>query len=412
LKVTARIPSVTEVEVEVAPRTTVARLKRRLCSILGLEEELTKLLLDGKPLKEEWPVSKLKLESKKLEIDYFWSRQMIIWGMEGQAKLREARVLIAGAGAIGNEAAKNLAMLGISRFTIVDYDAVEISNLSRMLFFDSADSGRLKSEVLAKRLHHKFPHLEITAVQGRLESIPLKVFLESSIIASGLDNFASRVFLSSISRRYLIPLVDGGIAGYQCRVQSYVPPEDPCPICPITSSQYGRLVGLRNPCDAPVEEAKIPSLSTTISLVASIQAQEIAKILIGYDDFLKRGEWPTVTGRPIEGIWLGDLRYNRYSVLKLVKNPNCMVCGEHGESREIVRRIEIPLARLASSGERNKILRDLFPDSEEFLFFNLQQDSVKMDESSFKRNLKRGDYILVTLKRKGGGYFEVVAKLI
>ncbi|MEM4251617.1 MAG: ThiF family adenylyltransferase [Candidatus Bathyarchaeia archaeon] len=381
MKVTARIPSVTEVEVEVTPNTKVARLKRRLCSILGLEEELTKLLLDGKPLKEEWPVSKLKLDSRKLEIDYFWSRQMIIWGKEGQAKLRESRVLIAGAGAIGNEAAKNLAMLGIRRFTIVDYDAVEISNLSRMLFFDSADSGRPKSEVLAKKLHHKFPHLEITAVQGRLETIPLKVFLESNIVASGLDNLASRVFLSSISRRYLIPLVDGGIAGYQCRVQSYVPPGDPCPICPITSSQYGRLVGLRNPCDAPLEEGKIPSLSTTISLVASIQAQEIAKILIGYDDFLKRGEWPEETGRPIEGIWLGDLRYNKYTIVKLVKNPDCMVCGEHGESREIVKRIEVPLARLASPEERNKVLRELFPDSEEFLFFNLQRGSAKIDES-------------------------------
>ncbi|MEM2107501.1 MAG: ubiquitin-like protein, partial [Candidatus Bathyarchaeia archaeon] len=94
MKVTARIPSVTEVEVEVTPNTKVARLKRRLCSILGLEEELTKLLLDGKPLKEEWPVSKLKPEPRKLEIDYFWSRQMIIWGKEGQAKLGKSRVLI------------------------------------------------------------------------------------------------------------------------------------------------------------------------------------------------------------------------------------------------------------------------------------------------------------------------------
>ncbi|MEM2943009.1 MAG: hypothetical protein QXT81_06265, partial [Candidatus Bathyarchaeia archaeon] len=192
----------------------------------------------------------------------------------------------------------------------------------------------------------------------------------------------------------------------------YVPPGDPCPICPITSSQYGRLVGLRNPCDAPLEEGKIPSLSTTISLVASIQAQEIAKILIGYDDFWKRGEWPEETGRPIEGIWLGDLRYNKYTIVKLVKNPDCMVCGEHGESREIVKRIEVPLARLASPEERNKVLRELFPDSEEFLFFNLQRGSAKIDESSFKNNtLRSGDYILVTLKRKGGGYSEAVAKL-
>lgn len=413
MKVTARIPSVTEVEVEVTPGTTVARLKQRLCSKLGLEEELTKLLLDGKPLKEDWPVSKLKLESKKLEIDYFWSRQMILWGEEGQARLRDSRVLIAGAGAIGNEAVKNLAMLGIRRFTIVDYDTVEVSNLSRMLFFDKTDSGRLKSDVLAKKLHHKYPHLEITAVQGRLESLPLNLYLESDIIVSGLDNFASRVFLSSISRRYLIPLVDGGIAGYQCRVQSYVPPDDPCPICPIASSQYGRLVGLRNPCDAPIEEAKIPSLPTTISLVASIQTQEATKILLGHKDFLKTGKWPETTGRPIEGIWLADLRYNKYSVLKLAKNKNCMVCGEHGESRDTVTKIEIPLSELASPDTRNRLLKDLFPGSDEFLFFRLQQGTItKIDESSLRKDkLKKGDYVLVTLKRKGGEYSEAIARL-
>jgi len=413
LKVTARIPSVTEVEVEVTPKTTVAKLRRRLCSKLGLEEELTRLLLDGKPLKEDWPVSKLKLESKKLEIDYFWSRQMILWGKEGQARLREAAVLIAGAGAIGNEAVKNLAMLGVRRFTIVDYDTVEVSNLSRMLFFDKADSGRLKSDVLAKKLHHKYPHLEITAVQGRLERLPLNVFLKSDIIVSGLDNFASRAFLSSISRRYLIPLVDGGIAGYQCRVQSYVPPDDPCPICPIAISQYGRLVGLRNPCDAPIEEGKIPSLSTTISLVASIQTQEVAKIIIGYKDFLKTGKWPETTGRPIEGIWLADLKYNKYSVLKLAKNKNCMVCGEYGESRDTVKRIEIPLGEMALPESRNRFLRDLFPDSEELLLFKLQHGGiVKMDDGSpGKDSLKKGDYILVTLKRKGGEYSEAIARL-
>ena len=240
MKITARIPSVKEIIVDVPSNITVAELKQILCKKLRIEHDLTKLLVDGLPLKENQKISKIKLKSKKLEIDYLWSRQLILWGENGQAKLGKARILIAGAGAIGNEAAKNLTMLGIRHFTIVDYDKVEISNLSRMVFFDKVDAGKPKSKVLAKKLHDKYPHLEITAIEGKLENLPLEVYLDSNLIVSGLDNFASRFFLTSISRRYLIPLVDGGITGYQCRVQSYVPPNDPCLICPITREQYGK----------------------------------------------------------------------------------------------------------------------------------------------------------------------------
>jgi molybdopterin/thiamine biosynthesis adenylyltransferase len=413
LKVSARIPSIKEVEVNVSPNTTVARLKQIICNKLGLEENLTRLLLKGKPLNEKTQLTKLKLGSEKLEVDYFWSRQMILWGEEGQANLRDSRALIIGAGAIGNEAAKNLAMLGIRNLTIVDYDTVEVSNLNRMIFFDKTDSGRPKSRILAEKLHRKYPHLEITAVEGRLEKLPINVFLDSDVILSGLDNFASRVFLTSISRRYLVPMVDGGIAGYQCRVQTYIPPDDPCPLCPVSSSQYGKLVGLRNPCDAPIADIKIPSLPTTISLVASIQTQEVVKVLLGYKYYLENHSWPEATGKPLEGIWIADLKYNKYSTLKLVKNRNCLVCGEHGEAKDIVIRTEIPLTRLVSPAARGRYLRSIFPDSEDFLLFKIAGGTTsKLTEESMRKDtLKKGDYLLVTLKRRSGEYSEAIAQL-
>jgi len=414
LKVSARIPSVREIEVDVSPNITIARLKKVICAKLSLEGSITRLLLDGKPLRENSRLSSLKLGSKTLEVDYFWSRQMILWGEEGQARLTNSRVLIAGAGAIGNETAKNLAMLGVHHLTIVDYDVVEISNLSRMLFFDGRDFGKPKSKVLAEKLHLKYPYLDITAIEGRLERIPADVFLNSDIIVSGLDNFASRVFLSSISRRYLIPMIDSGIAGYQCRVQSYIPPENPCPLCPVSGSQYGKLVGLRNPCDAPVEEAKIPSLPTTISLVSSIQTQEAAKVLLGYKAYLRDGMWPEKTGKPLEGIWIADLRYNKYSILQLTKNKNCMICGEHGEASEAVKRLEIPVNEFSRTESRERYLKGLFPDSKIFQLFRLSGGlTTKLSEDSIGKDVvKRGDFLLVTLKRRSGEYSEAVAKLI
>jgi molybdopterin/thiamine biosynthesis adenylyltransferase len=389
LKITARIPSVREIVVDVPSNITVAELKRILCEKLKIEQDLTKLLANGMLLKENQKISKLKLNSKKLEIDYLWSRQFILWGEDGQAKLGKSNVLIAGAGAIGNEAAKNLAMLGIRKFTVIDYDKVEVSNLSRMIFFDKSDAGKPK-----------------------LENLPLNVYLDSDIIVSGLDNFASRFFLTSISRRYLIPLVDGGIAGYQCRVQSYVPPNDPCPICPITREQYGNLVGLRNPCDAPIEEAKTPSLPTTISLVSSIQTQEVVKILLGYNNYSQTEKWLDTAGQPMQGIWIADLKYNKYSLLKLAKNKNCMVCGEHGEARTPVERIDIPIKKFFSRNLRDKYLRNLFPESDEFIFFKMSEGKpIRINNDKIlKKNLERGDYLLVTLKRKGE-YIEAIIRL-
>ncbi|MCW4043159.1 MAG: ThiF family adenylyltransferase [Candidatus Bathyarchaeota archaeon] len=412
MKITARIPSVKEIMVDVPSNITVAELKRILCEKLKIEQDLTKLLVNGIPLQENQKVSKIKLKSKKIEIDYLWSRQLILWGEDGQAKLGKSNVLIAGAGAIGNEATKNLAMLGIRNFTIIDYDKVEVSNLSRMVFFDKSDAGKPKSKVLAKKLHNKYPHIAITAIQGKLENLPLKVYLDSDIIVSGLDNFASRFFLTSISRRYLIPLVDGGIAGYQCRVQSYVPPNDPCPICPIAREQYGNLVGLRNPCDAPIEEAKTPSLPTTISLVSAIQTQEVTKILLGYKNYLQTEKWPETTGQPMQGIWIADLKYNKYSLLNLVKNKNCMVCGEHGEARNTVERIDIPIKKFFSSDLRERYLRDIFPESDEFLFFKMSKGKpIRINNDKIlKKDLGKGDYLLVTLKRKGE-YIEAIIRL-
>ena len=167
MKITARIPSIKEITVDVPSNITVAELKRILCERLKIEQDLTKLLANGIPLQENQKVSKIKLKSKKLEIDYLWSRQLILWGEDGQAKLGKSNVLIAGAGAIANEAAKNLAMLGIRNFTIIDYDKVEVSNLSRMVFFDKSDAGKPKSKVEPKNVREKLLEEVIKEHYGR-----------------------------------------------------------------------------------------------------------------------------------------------------------------------------------------------------------------------------------------------------
>src|SRR3990170_996080 len=240
----ASLPSYKQIEVELNPGRTVKDLKRLVCEKLGIEPELTKLLFRGKSLSENARLAKLKGAEEPVIVDYLWARHLLLWGADGQRTIRSATVLLAGAGAIGNEVAKN------------------------------------QAEVLAKNIHRKFPYVETIAYRGDLERMPLKLYLDSDVIICGLDNVVSRIYLSQICRKYSIPMVDGGITGLNARVHVYIPPDDACPICIFPPNQYSQIVGLRNPCDAPLEQDAVPSFATSISLVSSIASQEIIKLVL------------------------------------------------------------------------------------------------------------------------------------
>jgi molybdopterin/thiamine biosynthesis adenylyltransferase len=324
-------------------------------------------------------------------------------------------VLIAGAGAIGNEVAKNLAMLGVKELLIVDNDAVELSNTSRMIFFDAKNQGMNKAEVLARNITTKFPHVEASAWTGSLEGLPLQHLLGVDVIMCGLDNVLSRIYLAQISRRYSVPMVDGGIVGYQGRVQVYAPPDMPCPLCTFPSSDYGRIAGLRNPCDGPAEETKVPSLPTTISLVSSIQCQEAAKLIMGYQTYLKDRSWPKETGEPLRGVLMIDLRYNRYSLMEVKRNKNCIVCGDSGVAGKPVPILRIPTARLRDSTSRlYKAVYDemKLTDQQIMLFCQKGTKTVRVDKGRSLRKLGLGaESVLTMVTQQGPDYSEAIVRL-
>jgi len=417
MKIKAHIPSVEELEVYVPKGLKIKDLKQAICRRLEIEPEFTRLLLDGKVLDEGKKLPKFDARSKKIEVDYLWARHLILWGKRGQAKIRNSTILIAGAGAIGNEVAKNLAMVGVMRLIIVDYDVVELSNVSRMIFFNQSDAGKSKAKVLAQKLHRRYPRIEIVAYDSALEDIPLGTFLESDVIVCGLDNVASRIFLTSISRKYSIPMVDGGIAGYQARVQVYAPPDAPCPICPLPSSQYAHLVGLRNPCDAPVEEAKTPSLPTSISFVSSIQTQEALKLILGYKDFIESKTWPQYVGEPLKGVLIADLKYNRYSNLDLRRNETCIVCGKEGVGKDLAQKIEIPFRSLRNSTNRlwKLVSRQLDGDVEDLQLFKIDVgETIKIDYGTKLDvySMGIGDVVQAIFKKKPDEYKEAVVRFL
>jgi molybdopterin/thiamine biosynthesis adenylyltransferase len=414
MHIQASIPGYKQINLDLNPSSSVGDLKKAACRKLGIEPELTRLLLNGKQLRESLHLSEIKSPKARITIDYLWARQLLVWGSEGQRKLQAASILLAGAGAIGNEAAKNLAMLGARKLLIVDLDRVEMSNTSRMIFFHPKDIGKNKAEVLAANIHTRYPYVETSAYRGDLESMPLKHYLDSQLVVCGLDNVVSRIFLTQTCRRYSIPLVDAGVIGLTGRVQSYIPPDDTCPICLFPPNQYSNIVGLRNPCEGPPDQQTIPSFSTSISLVSSILAQETVKVIQGLEEFKSTKHWPEKTGEPLRTVLFLDLKNNRYTSMKVDRSSRCIVCGKDGTARDIAARGEVSIKTLSAKGAERAIRYVAkLQDELATIYLETSSGTTRMEGySTLGKRLRRGDYLRILSEAKNGGLHESILRLV
>jgi molybdopterin/thiamine biosynthesis adenylyltransferase len=414
MKLRASIPQYKQIEIDLNPTTTIREFKQIVCRKLGIEPDLTKCVLHGKQLAERSTIARLRTVKDAVILDYLWARQLLVWGAEGQQRIRNATVLLAGAGAIGNEAAKNLAMLGVGRIIIVDRDRIELSNISRMIFFQPKDLGKNKAEFLARNLHLSYPFVTTTAYRGDLESMPLKLYLDSQVVVCGLDNVVSRIFLTQTCRKYSIPLIDAGIIGLNGRVHSYLPPDDACPICMFPANQYSTIAGLRNPCEARLEQETVPSFATSISLVSSILAQETVKVILGLKEYKSTKKWPEKTGTPLRSILFVDLKNNRYSTMDLKRSERCIVCGKDGTGRNLVPRNDLPLPTLRSKTTVDEAVRKAsnLGERELTIFAETPEGTRKIEgKSPLRRAGKQGDYLRILAEGKNQELHESILRL-
>jgi len=410
MKIEAEIPSLKKIILEIDEKTTVDQLRNILCKKLGLEPNLTTIIQKGTPVPGE--IQANSLPDKKIELDYLWARQALIWGLKGQKHLRKAKIFLAGAGSLGNETAKNLALMGIGNLTIADYDKIETSNLSRCIFFDKEDVGKYKAETLVAKLRKKYPFTSFKVYNRKVEEIPEEEFLLSDLVISGLDNLSSRIFLTTVSNKYRVPLVDGGMISNQCRIQAFIPGETPCPICIVPVLNYGQLTGLRNPCSAPIEDGVMPSLMTSTSLVSALQSSEAVKLIFHR---LKKQKLENIVGQPIKGVLIIDLQYNRFTHLPLKKNPNCFVCGKKGIAKEPIRILETSIGSQTPNYERivKDIKERLKTMDKPKLYVNKDGTYINLtkNEDLKKTGIHKGSYIHVIFKNKDKQYKEVIIKL-
>lgn len=217
-----------------------------------------------------------------------YDRQRAIWDQE---ILRKARVLVVGAGTLGNEAVKNLALLGVGSITIIDNDIIERVNLNRCLLFREEDIGLPKARVAAERARELNPDIDVSYhIADVIFDFGGGFFENFDIVLSCLDNREARMYLNRYCYLVRRPLVDGALEGLSGEVKVVIPPTTSCLECAFDDLSY-KLIAEKYSCSgAKFTQAKevIPMVIHTSAIIAGIQVQEAVKILHG--DFSNGGK--------------------------------------------------------------------------------------------------------------------------
>ena len=217
--------------------------------------------------------------------DRYATFQFIAWW--DQARLRSSTVMVVGAGALGNEVLKDLALMGVGRLLIVDLDLVEPGNLSRAPLFRPGDAGRPKAEAAVQSVKSLNPDVQAQAIHGDvITRVGLGVFRRMDVIIGCLDNREARLALNRSAFRLDKPWVDGAIQELSgvCRV--FWPGQGACYECTLTPQDW-QTINLRYSCTLLSRErwleGKVPTTPTIASIIGAMQAQEALKILHGLE---------------------------------------------------------------------------------------------------------------------------------
>ncbi len=214
--------------------------------------------------------------------DSRYDRQERIWWWD-QSRLLSSRVLVVGAGALGNEIVKNLVLVGVGRIDVVDMDDIENSNLARCVFFTEADQGRPKAVVLAEAANRLNPDVVITPFVRPVQTLGSGSLVDYDMVIAGLDNREARLWLNTACRRLGKYWIDGAIEGLQGLARVFGP-DGPCYECTLSEADLAQL-GHRRSCAllSPDDLAlgRTPTNATTASIIAGIEVQEAIKLLVG-----------------------------------------------------------------------------------------------------------------------------------
>ena len=247
-----------------------------------------------------------------------YSRHLILpdVGVEGQQKLKAARVLLIGAGGLGSPAALYLAAAGVGTLGLVDFDVVDKTNLQRQILHGTSTVGVSKLESATARIHDLNPNVRVETFETRLTSAnALDIIREFDIVADGTDNFPTRYLVNDACVLLDKPNVYGSIFRFEGQASVFHATRGPCYRCLYSEPPPPGLV-------PSCAEGGV--LGVLPGIIGSIQAMETIKLILG-------------VGQPLIGrLVLFDALKLQFRELKLEKDPDCPVCGTRPTVTELI----------------------------------------------------------------------------
>jgi molybdopterin/thiamine biosynthesis adenylyltransferase/rhodanese-related sulfurtransferase len=246
-----------------------------------------------------------------------YARHLIIpdVGVEGQKRLKAARVLLVGAGGLGSPVALYLAAAGVGHLGLVDFDVVDVTNLQRQILHGTKDVGRRKIDSARERIADINPFAELTTYETALTSRnALGIIEHYDLVVDGTDNFPTRYLVNDACVMLGKPNVYGSIFRFEGQASVFSAKDGPCYRCLFPE---------------PPPPGTVPScaeggvLGVLPGLIGTIQATETIKLILGI-------------GEPLVGrLLLVDALGAQFRTVKVRKNPTCPACGTH-EIRELI----------------------------------------------------------------------------
>lgn len=247
-----------------------------------------------------------------------YSRHLLLpeVGPQGQRRLKQARVLLVGAGGLGSPVSLYLAAAGVGTIGMIDFDTVDETNLHRQILHGSSDVGRPKLDSAREHLAEVNPHVAFESIPERLTSAnALEILGEYDLVVDGTDNFPTRYLVNDASVLLGKPNVYGSIFRFEGQASVFWGEQGPCYRCLFAE---------------PPPPGMVPScaeggvLGVLPGIIGTIQATEALKLLLGVGD--------TLVGR----LLMLDALRMRFREIRLRKDPECPVCGENPTVRELI----------------------------------------------------------------------------
>ena len=238
-----------------------------------------------------------------------YNRQIVIeeFGLEGQEKLKQAKVFIAGAGGLGSPISMYLTTAGVGTIRIVDNDSVELSNLNRQILHWDKDIGKKKVVSASDKLRQLNKDVQIEAIEEMItEANVSQLVADSDLIVDAMDNLPTRYLLNKTAIEKDIPFFHGAVHGLEGRAMTIIPGKTACLMCVYRGA---------------VPKGKFPVIGVTPAVIGCIQATEVIKYIVGTGKLLT------------DRLLIYDGLNSKFSEFLVRKDPDCKHCS-HLEDKE------------------------------------------------------------------------------